>query len=118
MTLYEKLRNFSHFGAELTDSVKITLNTGNKLLSIFNQDSSNIIPGNVQAIVLALVWGGNIKDEDSKSVIEYRKGLVELYTTDPAYRKLVDESVTRTNSFNDLLLLVQNNLSEYFPNLR
>jgi F-type H+-transporting ATPase subunit alpha len=118
MTLFEKLRNYSHFGAELTDSVKITLNTGNKLLSIFDQETNIIIPGNVQAIILALVWSGGIKETDPKKILEYRKGLVKLYSSDAAYRKNVDDAVSKTQSFNDLLLLVQNNLSSFFPTLK
>lgn len=118
MTLFEKLKNYSHFGAELTDSVKITLNTGNKLLGIFDQEVNIIIPGNIQAILLTLVWGGSIKETDPKKIIEYRKGLVNLYSTDTAYRKFIDDSVNKTESFNDLLLLVQNNLSKFFPTLK
>lgn len=118
MTLYEKMRNYSHFGAELTDSVKITLQTGNKLLSIFDQDLNNIIPGNVQAIFLTLVWGGHLKETDPKVIIEYRKRLLALYSTDPTYREYVDTAVGTTESFNDLLQLVQNNISRFFPTLK
>jgi len=115
MTLFEKLRNYSHFGAELTDSVKVTLNTGNKLLSIFEQDPDIIIPGNIQSIFLTLIWSGAIKDAEPKKIFEYRNKLVSLYNTDPAYRKFTDEAVNNTNSFNDLLLLVQNNLNQFLP---
>lgn len=115
MTLFEKLRNYSHFGAELTDSVKITLNTGNNLLSIFNQDTNITIPGNVQAVLLSLVWSGGIKESDPKKIIEYRKRLVELYSKDPSYKVYVDNAINKSESFNDLLLLVQKNLSSFFP---
>ncbi len=117
MTLFEKLRNYSHFGAELTDSVKVTLNTGNKLLSIFEQDPNIIIPGNIQAIFLTLIWSGAINDTDPKKIFEDRSKLVTLYNTDPAYRKFADEAVNNTNTFNDLLLLVQNNLNQFLPSL-
>lgn len=118
MTLFEKLRNYSHFGAELTDSVKITLNTGTKLLSIFDQDPNSIVPGNVQAIVLTLIWGGSIKETDSKKILEYRNRLVSLYSTDPAYKKQVDDAINSTNTFNDLLLYVQKNLIQFFPTIK
>lgn len=118
MTLFEKLRNYSHFGAELTDSVKITLNTGNKLLSIFDQDPNSIVPGNIQAIVLTLIWGGSIKETDPKKILEYRTRLASLYASDPAYRKNVDDAISNTNSFNDLLLYVQKNLTQFFPTIK
>lgn len=115
MTLFEKLRNYSHFGAELTDSVKVTLNTGNKLLGIFEQDPNNIIPGNVQAILLTLVWGGKIQDTDPGKITEYRSKITNLYLNDPAYRKNVDDAINNTNTFNDLLLYIQNNIHEFLP---
>lgn len=117
MTLYEKMRNYSHFGAELTDSVKVTLQTGNKLLSIFEQDPDNVIPGNLQALFLTLVWGGHLKETDPKKISEYRRRLLSLYSSDATYRNQVDEAVNKTQSFNDLLLMVQNNLNIYFPTL-
>lgn len=117
MTLFEKLRNYSHFGAELTDSVKVTLNTGNKLLSIFDQDPTLIIPGNIQAIILTLVWSGVIKETDPKKILEYRKNLAHLYSSDSAYHRLVDESINNSETFNDLLLMVQKNVSSFYPTL-
>jgi F-type H+/Na+-transporting ATPase subunit alpha len=117
MTLFEKLRNYSHFGAELTDSVKITLNTGNKLMAIFDQDTNNIIPGNIQAIILALVWSGNVKEADTRKILDYRKDLVDLYSNEPSYRNYVDNAINKATSFNELLLLVQNNQADFFPQL-
>jgi F-type H+-transporting ATPase subunit alpha len=118
MTLFEKMRNFSHFGAELTDSVKITLDTGNKLLSIFEQGPNNIIPGNIQSIFLALVWSGNLKEPDLKKVLDYRRKLISLYNTNPSYKKYVDDAVESAESFNALLVLVQQNLAKFFPTLK
>lgn len=118
MTLFEKMRNYSHFGAELTDSIKVTLDTGNRLLSIFEQDPENVIPGNVQAIFLTIVWGGNLKESDPKTIMEYRNRLLKLYSIDETYRKYVDTSVETAESFNDLLQMVQKNLDKFFPALK
>jgi F-type H+/Na+-transporting ATPase subunit alpha len=118
MTLFEKMRNYSHFGAELTDSIKVTLDTGNRLISIFEQDPDNVIPGNVQAIFLTLAWGGYIKETDKEKIMDYRNKLLNLYSMDQTYRKYVDTSVETAQSFNDLLEMVQKNVDKFFPTLK
>ena len=115
MTLFEKMRNYSHFGAELTDNIKVTLDTGNKLLAIFEQDPSNVIPGNVQAIFLTLVWAGNFKNLEPNQLLEERENLIKLYAADQTYKKYVDTSVETAKNFNDLILMVQKNLNNFFP---
>lgn len=117
MTLFEKMRNYSHFGAELTDNIKVTLDTGERLLTIFEQDPSNVIPGNVQAVFLTLVWGGMFKSVEPAQLIEQRDKVIELYTTDQTYKKYVDMSVETAENFNDLLMMVQKNLNKFFPTL-
>jgi F-type H+/Na+-transporting ATPase subunit alpha len=109
LTLYEKLRSFSHFGAELTDSVKVTLQTGIKINSIFDQDPYLVIPSNFQILFLTLIWGGTIKETDLKVINQYKLKLLNYYLTDPNYKNNIDKLVASAKSFDDLLLLVQNN---------
>jgi len=118
MTLFEKMRNYSHFGAELTDSIKVTLDTGNRLLTIFEQDPENVIPGNVQALFLTLAWSGNLKETDSVKIMDYRNRLLNLYSMDETYRKYVDTSIGTAQSFNELLQMVQQNIDKFFPTLK
>lgn len=115
LTLFDKLRSFSHFGAELTDSVKITLQTGNKMITIFDQDSNLIIPSNVQALFITLIWGGGIKDSDPKIINQYKLKLLSLYEKDPNYKTNIDNMVSNSKSFNELLLRVQNNINHILP---
>ena len=117
LTLFEKMRNFSHFGAEVTDSVKVTLQTGTKILTLFDQDPNIIIPSNIQAIFLTLVWGGSIKETDPKSIYLYRKKLLTLYETNATYKSNIDKIIGSAKSFDDLLLKVQVNLAQIVPNL-
>ena len=117
LTLFEKLRNFSHFGAELTESVRTTLQSGTRIVGIFDQDPNIIIPSNIQTIFLALVWTGNLQETDMKILNQYRGKLVALYNTNPAYKDYVDKIVISAKNFNDLLTTVQSNLRQIFPAL-
>ena len=118
LTLFEKMRNFSHFGAEVTDSVKVTLQTGTRILSIFDQDPNLIIPSNIQAIFLTLIWGQSLKETDVKRISLYRTKLIEIYQTNPSYKDFVDKLVTEAKSFSDLLQKTQANLSNILPEVK
>ncbi len=115
LTLYEKMRNFSHFGAELTDSVKVTLKSGTNILSIFSQDPNIIFPSNLQAIFLTLMWGGSINETDPKIITQYKLALLNFYQNDPNYKKNIDDMVLSSKNFDELLLKVQNNLTHILP---
>lgn len=118
LTLYEKMRNFSHFGAEATESVRTTIQTGQKIITLFDQDPYAIIPSNIQAIFLTLIWAGSIKETDPKKINQYRTKLVELYNTNPSYKQFIDKAVLSAKSFNDLLNDVRTNLNQFFPSLK
>jgi F0F1-type ATP synthase alpha subunit len=101
------MQNLVHFGSELNESVKIILETGGKILELFDQDSENIVPSNVQAIVLSLLWGEDFKKMDVSALAGYKDKISSLYQTDESYRKLVDETVLKSTSFNDILRRVR-----------
>ncbi len=53
---YEKMQNYSYFGAELSDKVKDLLTTGDKMYRLFNQSYRLIVPEKVQTILFMLTW--------------------------------------------------------------
>ena len=53
---YEKVQNYSHFGAELTEDIKNTLHRGDQFFSFFDQSVYTSIPESVQIIIFALIW--------------------------------------------------------------
>jgi F-type H+-transporting ATPase subunit alpha len=115
LTLYEKMRKFSHFGAEVTDSIKVTTETGNKLLIFFDQDPNAIIPSSVQVILLTLIWGGNIQDVNLKTLGQHRDKISEHYLNNLNYKKYIDDMINASSSFNDLILKVKSNLKYVYP---
>ncbi len=53
---YEKMQNYSYFGAELSDKVKDLLKTGDKIYRLFNQSYKLMVPEKVQTILFMLIW--------------------------------------------------------------
>ncbi len=102
LNLFEKMQNFIHFGAELGQNIKTTIETGNKLLKFFNQPMHQTIPTNIQVLLFALIWN----DVWDKSVIDdldkYVNLLVKKYNTNPEVKKRVD-SLVEKKSFNEML---------------
>lgn len=115
LTLYEKIRKFSHFGAEVTDSVKITSETGTKVLGFFDQDLNAIIPSSVQVILLTLIWGSNLEKTDIKSLSAHKDKITKHYESNLNYRIYIDNMIESSNSFNDLIMKVKKNLKYVYP---
>lgn len=115
LTLYNKMQNFVHFGAELSQTTRQTLSTGLKITELFDQGIGDLIPVNVQMVLLALFWGQKIQVEDTTKMYSMRSKLVSLYQSDPAYRKAIDEMVAASNTYNELLATVEDKLKTIIP---
>lgn len=105
-SLYDKMQNLSHFGAELTDSVVNILKTGEILYTMFNQPPTITIPLSVQVILFGLLWLKFFNDVTPASITKYRNALISAYQI-PSTQQLFDQIVT-TKTFNELL----NNLNK------
>ena len=103
LTLYERVQNFVHFGSELNDSAKVTLDMGNKIIKLFDQPSGQLIPSNVQVVVFTILWGSLLPTETMDRLIERRQKIIEKYNQDPKFKKNLDDFVDSSQTLNDLL---------------
>lgn len=101
LALYEKMGNLSHFGAELTDTVKQILSTGESVYDFFEQPMGTIIPLNVQLILFAMIWLKLFEKADKYSIASYRDAFIASYT-DKSVVTLFDQ-ITTVENFNQLL---------------
>lgn len=109
LTLFDKMQNVVHFGSELTENVKIVLETGNKILQLFDQEPEVVVPSNVQCVALSLLWGDDFKSLEIAKLIYYKDRIYDMYQKDAEYKQMVDEIVLKSNSFNEILLQVRQN---------
>jgi F-type H+-transporting ATPase subunit alpha len=107
LTLYEKIQNFIHFGSELNDSVKATLDIGKKITNLFDQKLNEFIPINIQIIIFTLLWGNLLDNLTIEQIIEKRGKLIELYLKDQKFAKEFDDFVEKPTSLNELLAAVK-----------
>lgn len=96
---YEKIQNLSHFGAELTDTVKEILKTGDKIYDFFTQKLKTTLPLPVQLTMFGLLWLGELNDSSSEVLEAYAHNLKKAYLSDKKTFKQIMES----KDFNGLL---------------
>lgn len=102
LTLYQRMQDLSHFGAELTDAVKQVLSTGDVIYKLFEQTDTVTVPPTVQLLMFSMIW---LKFFDDKTILEsipvYRENLINAYR-DPHNKELADK-VIAVETFNELL---------------
>lgn len=106
LTLYEKLLNFSHFGAELSESTKATLNMGEAVSKFFMQQPSYIMPLNVQIVLFCLLWNNLLSSNAKDTTFEKQQDIgkiIRLYNANKDFRKQIDDLIEKATSFNELL---------------
>lgn len=85
---FTKLQNVSHFGQELTEEVKKNLRMGEMVNAFFNQPYQEIVPRNVQLIIISLILQDMIADK--KALVSAKKSLIAGYY-DRGHQKLLHE---------------------------
>lgn len=105
LTLYQRMQDLSHFGAELTDAVKQVLRTGDIIYKFFEQTDNVIVPSTIQLVMFSMIW---LKLFDDSTVLEkvpeYRDNLISAYL-DPKNKQSLDKAVS-AETFNELLGLI------------
>ena len=80
LTRYEKLKNLSHFGQELTSDVKNALRLGEIIYKFFNQPYQETIPKAIQMLILVMIMQNVIMDKQTLQQI--KQGMLEAYTNE------------------------------------
>ena len=72
---YEKMQNFSHFGAELSQEMLKKLKLGEKLYQLFEQHYDLAIPESAQLILVGMVYLGYFDDMKQEHMNLFKKVL-------------------------------------------
>ncbi len=103
MTLRNKTEQFIHFGAELNEGIKSTLEMSKNLDFFFDQSIEEILDLNVQIVVFTLIWTGLLKEETEGKVKYYIQQAQKLYENDPVFKKMILDLIDSCADFNQLL---------------
>lgn len=103
LSLYKRTQKFIHFGAELNEGIKATLDTGAKLNLLFTQSANSTLPINLQICIFCILWSGvwnSMSHEDTSSNIT---NVVTSYNSNNTFRETFDEMILNATDFNGLL---------------
>ncbi len=99
----EDLRQFMHFGAELSEETKRTLALGDRITAFFDQSSERIIPLNANVIIATLLWAGFWNKYPQAELEMELDQIISKYQTDASYKKLVDSLISGKERLSDLV---------------
>jgi F-type H+-transporting ATPase subunit alpha len=109
LSLYERTKQFIHFGAEISEGVRLNLRLGERLLNFFDQTGDVLVPSNVQILIFSLIWGQRWDTYDKSEVQNEVKRIIYLYENDRDFMKITDEMSSVSQDLNSYL----ENLSKY-----
>ena len=101
--LHRKTKKFIHFGAELNEGIRSTLEMGEKLDTFFDQPMEEVIDINIQIMLFTLIWSGILKNESEGKIRYYLSASQNLYQSDPGFKNKVNKLINSCNDFNQLL---------------
>lgn len=103
LTMYEKMQNFTHFGAEVSQTVTNTLATGTKVFAFFEQLAHRVLVLELQMLLFALLWIDSWHDKSIEQMKQDMVRISNLYHQDSAFREEVHALLAASESFNKLL---------------
>lgn len=118
LTVSEKMQNFSHFGAELTEASKVTLAVGEKVIKFLNQGPSTTMPINLQILLFSMLWNNILQNKNIEPIGEDIGNMIETYNTKPNVSKIIDKTITETETFNDMLRTIREKEDQLLSILR
>jgi len=111
---YEKVKEYMHFGSEVTQEVLETLSLGDKVVALFDQQFALAIGSKsltssqtINAILIAGLWAGFWKEVD---IAEMKKGVMEFtkrYETMPKIKQRLDKLTQDTKTLSELTLKIK-----------
>jgi len=99
LLLQKKTERFVHFGSEVNEGIRSTMQMHEYIMGFLTQNSSEVYALNVQLLTFCLIWTSSL----TTNINAYVSNLQKNYEEDAAVREKIDEAVASCESFNQLL---------------
>ncbi len=100
---YERIRQYSHFGAEVSQEVRDSLRVGDQIITFFQQLPDQIVPMNVNLFVIALLWSRLWSDGDMNALKSTVATILRRYTDEAQFKVNVDALIGAAQTLSDLM---------------
>src|SRR3989344_7184493 len=118
LTISEKMQNFSHFGAELTEASKVTLAVGEKVIKFLNQGPLTTMPINLQILLFSMLWENILQNRNIEPIGADVNKMIEIYKTKPNVSRTIDQTITDAKTFNDMLKIMREKGEQLLTSLK
>ncbi len=109
----EKLRQFLHFGAELSEATLKNIATGDRLIAFFNQPTEVVTPLNVSIFVVAGIMGGVWREVEISKMKEITDVFRNSYIKNDVFKLEVDNLVSKSQNLENLILAIRDNAANF-----
>lgn len=102
VTKFEKIKELTHFGSELSDASQAVIHQGQTLMSFFAQAQRVTLPLKLQHVLLAIIWLGWIKKSDKQTVHDVINNLLSASDSSQEISERLDK-VVEVKTFTEVL---------------
>lgn len=103
LVVHERMKQYMHFGAEVSENVRKILSLGERINAFFNQPLHVIMPASLNSLLLAGLWTGLWKETEVGQMKREMEQIILGYDTDGEFKKRVDEFISSFGTFGDLV---------------
>lgn len=102
MVYFEKMREYMHFGSELSQETRRAISLGERIVAFFDQTPDVIIPFEASVVLFAAIWAGFWKESDIPTMKAEIQMIVESYLENQNYRTKIHNLIGGSNSLSDM----------------
>ncbi|MEP7166766.1 MAG: F0F1 ATP synthase subunit alpha [Candidatus Woesebacteria bacterium] len=102
LVYYERIKQYTHFGSEVSQSVRDAIGLGERISVFFQQLPNEIVPMAVNVYTLALLWTGLWSDQTGIKLKPILRTIVDRYQKDATFKKTIDDMISSSATFQDV----------------
>lgn len=103
LVYYERIKQYTHFGAEVSQSVRDALGLGERVVTFFQQLPDQVVPLTMNIYILGLLWGGLWSDKNASKTRSVIDTLLKRYLDDQGFHSAVDALVLQSSTFQEVI---------------
>ncbi len=114
---HEKLKQYTHFGAEVSQSVRDTLTMGERLYIVFQQFADKVLPVELNIYCISLLWSGLWDEIDTVEMKKILEQIRTIYAQDESFRAKVETMVRSGKTFTEVMAKIKETADSMVPHL-
>jgi F-type H+-transporting ATPase subunit alpha len=111
LVMYEKMKQFMHFGAEVGESSRTTLALGARLDAFLNQGTDTVLSVELNTFMIGLIWAGVWNENETHELKKEFGRYISYYQKEKTYRMKVAELLKNCKQFSDVVTAIKRDTS-------